>query len=379
MTDWRPDRPYDALPPVPRQALETRAVLRACIEARAALAELKQATELVPNAAVLINTLPLLEAQASSAIENVVTTADALYRHLDSEASAEPATREALRYREALMEGYRSLPRRPLGTRTAELVCGRIKGTDMAVRRVPGTALVDRSSNSVVYTPPEGEALIRSLLADWERVLHEWHDIDPLIRMAAAHYQFEAIHPFTDGNGRTGRVLNTLHLVDQGLLPMPVLYLSRHLIEHRSDYYQLLHAVTAEGAWEAWLLFMLEAVQETATWTLAKIGAIRELMAATSTFVRRRLPKAYSAELMEVLFTQPYCRIKNVVDAGIVERQAASRYLKSLASIGVVREEASGREKLFVNTRMLRLLTGESNSFEGFEQARPFTRAPLAS
>lgn len=367
MTAWQPERPYNALPPVHKAALETKPVLRACIEARAALAELKQATELVPNPGILINTLPLLEAQASSAIENVVTTADALYRHLDAEGQPDPATREALRYREALMEGFRSLAHRPLGTVTAELVCSRIKGAEMRVRRVPGTALMDRASDRIVYTPPEGEDRIRSLLAHWERVLHAWHDVDPLLRMAAAHYQFEAIHPFTDGNGRTGRVLNTLHLVERGLLRLPVLYMSRYLVQRRSDYYRLLLAVTTDAAWEPWLEFMLQGVEETSVWTLAKIAAIRNLTSATSDFVRIKVPKVYSAELMDVLFTQPYCRIRNVVSAGIVERQAASRYLKRLASAGVLREEAAGREKLFVNVRLLRLLTGETNTFEPFD------------
>lgn len=364
MPSWRPDQPYNHLPPLPPSAdLETRPVLKQCIAARAALAELKQAAELIPNSAMLINTLPLLEARASSEIENIVTTADALFQHLHAEAGADPATREALRYQLALLEGVRALSTRPLATGTAESICTQIKGAEMRVRKVPGTALVNQMTGEVIYTPPEGEARLRDLLANWERFLHMEVGIDPLVRMAAAHYQFEAIHPFTDGNGRTGRVLNSLFLVDQGLLPLPILYLSRYIIANKTDYYALLLAVTRDGAWEPWLLYVLRAVEDTAAWTTAKIGAIRTLAAHTADHVRRRLPKIYSRELVDVIFEQPYCRIVNVVDAGIAERQAASRYLKALATIGVLRERAVGREKLFVHPKLMAVLTHDDNDF----------------
>ena len=265
-------------------------VLKQCVTARAALAELKQAAALIPNPAMLINTLPLLEARASSEIENIVTTADKLFRHLQADSGADPATREALRYRRALLEGVKALKTRPLTTGTAESICTRIKGVEMSVRKVTGTALANDATGEVVYTPPEGEARIRDLLANWERFLHEEETLDPLVRMAAAHYQFEAIHPFTDGNGRTGRVLNSLFLVEQGLLPLPILYLSRYIIAHKADYYRLLLAVTREGAWEPWLLYMLRAVEDTAGWTTAKIGAVRKLAAGTAEYVRAKLP-----------------------------------------------------------------------------------------
>ncbi len=184
--------------------------------------------------------------------------------------------------------------------------------------------------------------------------------------MAAAHYQFEAIHPFTDGNGRTGRVLNSLFLVEQGLLPLPILYLSRFIIANKADYYRLLLAVTREGAWESWLFYMLRAVEDTAVWTVAKIGAIRALATHTADHVRRRLPKIYSRELVDIVFEQPYCRIANLVEAGVAERQAASRYLKALASIGVLREQTFGREKLFVHPKLMTLLTHDLNGFEPY-------------
>jgi Fic family protein len=372
-SQWRPDRPYNDLPRLPPNIdLETKPVLKQCIRARAALAELNQSAELIPNGAILINTLPLLEARASSEIENIVTTADKLFRHLQAEGTADPATREALRYRRALLEGFATLEKRPLCTRTAEIVCTEIKGTEISVRRVPGTALVNLVSNEVIYTPPETESRIRELLANWEQFLHaadplHADTLDPLIRMSAAHYQFEAIHPFTDGNGRTGRVLNSLFLVEQGLLPMPILYLSRYIIAHKSDYYRLLLDITRkndQSGWEQWLLFMLRGVEETATWTAAKISAIRDLAEEAVRLVRETLPKIYSRELMDVVFEQPYCRISNVVEAEIAGRQAASRYLKALVSIGMLREQVFGREKLFVNVKLLELLTRDENGID---------------
>jgi len=264
---WRADRPYEELPRLPPEGeLETKPVLKESIEARAALGELKQAVELIPNPHMLINTLPLLEAQASSEIENIVTTADELFRHLESASAADPATKEALRYREALLEGARERARLPLGTRLAESICSKIKGTEMRVRKVPGTALVNAGTGEVVYTPPVGEGYLRDLLANWERFLHEEASLDPLVRLAVGHYQFEAIHPFTDGNGRTGRVLNSLFLVERGLLPVPVLYLSRYIIGHKEDYYGRLLDVTRRGTWEPWLLFQLRGIAETAVW-----------------------------------------------------------------------------------------------------------------
>ncbi len=367
-SQWRPDRPYNDLPRLPPNIdLETKPVLKQCIRARAALAELKQSAELIPNGAILINTLPLLEARASSEIENIVTTADKLFRHLQAEGTADPATREALRYRRALLEGFATLENRPLCTRTAEIVCTEIKGTEISVRRVPGTALVNQVSNEIIYTPPETESRIRELLANWEQFLHAADTLDPLIRMSVAHYQFEAIHPFTDGNGRSGRVLNSLFLVEQGLLPMPILYLSRYIIGHKSDYYRLLLDITRkndQAGWEQWLLFMLRGVEETATWTAAKISAIRDLAEEAVRLVRETLPKIYSRELIDVVFEQPYCRISNVVEAEIAGRQAASRYLKALVSIEMLREQAFGREKLFVNVKLLDLLTRDEDGVD---------------
>lgn len=363
MNLFDPKQPYNALPQLPPTAdIESKTMLKACIEARAALAELKSVGALIPNQAVLINSIPLLEAQASSEIENIVTTSDALFRYAQLEDQAEdPATKEALRYRSALQQGFASLSERPLSTNTAISVCSRIKNVDMQIRRGPGTALANAATGEVIYTPPAGESVLREKLANWEPFIHDATGIDPLIRMAVAHYQFEAIHPFTDGNGRTGRVLNLLMLVEHGLLDLPVLYLSRYILRHRADYYRGLLAVTTDGAWEGWIGFMLAAVTDTARWTSAKIRAVQQLNTAATAFVRDRAPKIYSRELVDMLFVQPYCRIQNLVEADIAKRQTASVYLKQLAALGMLREIKVGREKLFIHPNFVRLITSEDH------------------
>jgi len=367
-----PAKPYNTLPPLPPKAdIESRAILKACIEARAAVAALKQACTLIPNAGVLINTIPLMEAQASSEIENIVTTTDELFRHAQNGAqAADSNTKEALRYRTALRQGVDSLHNRPLCTATAEAVCTTIKDVVMTVRRVPGTTLSNRATGKVIYTPPAGEALLREKLANWERFIHEDTEIDPLIRMAVAHYQFEAIHPFTDGNGRTGRILNQLMLVEQKLLDMPVLYLSRYIIANRNDYYQLLLGVTEKAAWEKWILYMLKGISETATWTGEKINAVRMLMTHTADHVRESLPKVYSRELVELTFVQPYCRIQNLVESGLGHRETASKYLKDLAQLGVLQEVQSGREKLFIHPKFVQLLKSNTHEFPSYDKPR---------
>ncbi len=376
MAKFDPCRPYNALPLLPPTAdIETRAILKACIDARAALAALKQAGGLIPNQTVLINTIPLMEAQASSEIENIVTTADTLFKYaaINSD-NADPATREALRYRTALRQGVASLKTRPLITSTAVIVCTTIKGVEMEIRRVPGTKLENKATGEIIYTPPEGEPLLRDKLANWERFMHDQPEIDPLIRMAVAHYQFEAIHPFTDGNGRTGRILNQLMLIEQELLDAPVLYLSRFIMRRKADYYQLLLDVTLKGAWEPWILYMLAGVTETARWTNLKIAAIDDLLAHTADYVSEKLPKMYRRELVDLIFVQPYCRIQNVVAAGIAKRQTASDYLKKLIEIGVLRESQVGREKLFVHPKFFELLMSANHQFTRYSDSRKPSR-----
>ncbi|MEY8712825.1 protein adenylyltransferase Fic [Mangrovibacter phragmitis] len=355
--NWDPQTPYNALPVLPPELdrVETRNVLKACISARAAIAELKTAGELIPDQGLLINILPMLEAKDSSRIENIVTTSDQLFQYADHADKADPATKEALRYRTALYDGFTHLETCPLCTNTAVAICTKLRAVQTDVRKTPGTVLRDQN-NKVVYTPPVGEDAIRNLLANWEQFIHSEDDLDPLVKMAIAHYQFECIHPFPDGNGRTGRILNILYLIQEELLSLPILYLSRFILERRDDYYTLLRKVTAEGDWESWILFMLNAVESASRWTTSKISVIRALMAEIAAFVREKLPKIYTHELIQALFAQPYCRIENLVGRGVAKRQTASVYLKQLVDIGVLEEMAVGREKLYINTRLLQEL-----------------------
>lgn len=364
MAEFDPKLPHNALPdlPPPVELIESKEILKKCINARVALAELKQAAELIPNAAVLVNTLPLLEAQASSEIENIVTTTDKLFEFADiAEDRADAATKEALRYRTALYEGTKMVQRGMLTTDMAIQICSTIKGIDLDIRAESGTRLKNRMSNEVIYTPPVGQKLLIEKLDNWADFMQSSTDIDPLVRLAVQHYQFEAIHPFADGNGRTGRILNILFLVQQGLLDTPILYLSRYIISHKAAYYRLLQNVTREQAWSAWIMFVLEGVEETCTWTTDKIKAIRELMEHTAEYVQSKLPKIYTWELVELLFKQPYCRIGNLVDANVAKRQTASVYLKQLCDVGILKEIKSGRENIFVHPKYIELLTGEEN------------------
>lgn len=371
MMSWNATVPYNELPLLPPNCeIDTKNVLRQCIRSKSALAELKQAAELIPNQSMLINTLPIMEAQASSEIENIVTTNDELFRYLQvNEGKVDSATKEAMNYREALFRGVQLLAQRPLCTQIAVEVCSTIKSRAMDIRRVPGTALKSAAHGSVIYTPPVGESLIREKLHNWEKFIHSNHyDIDPLIVMAIAHYQFEAIHPFEDGNGRTGRILNSLFLVEKNLLKLPILYLSRYIILHKSDYYRLLLDVTTKNAWEDWVLYMLRGIEETANWTLAKIEAIKQLADYARQYIKQELPTIYSRELVDVLMEQPYTRIANLESAGIAKRQTASRYLQELTRIGVLEERAFGREKLFLHENLMGLLRGENNLFKPYEK-----------
>jgi len=365
MTTFDPTKPYNDLPelPPPVDKVETPRILKKCISARVALAELRQAAELIPNSAVLVNALPLLEARASSEIENIVTTTDKLFEFVDeSTTRADGATKEALRYRTAMFEGARAVQKGKLTAATALSICRTIKDDNkIDVRANSGTSLKNNATGKTIYTPPEGQDLLKAKLANWESFLHDDSDLDPLIRAAVQHYQFEAIHPFVDGNGRTGRIVNVLYLVDQGLLDKPILYLSRYIIGHKADYYRLLLEVTTDGAWEPWILYLLEGIEDTCLWTTDKIRSIRELMRHTAQFIQQELPKIYSWELVELLFTQPYCRIANVVNAKLAQRQTASVYLKELAKIGILNEVKSGRESLFVHPKYIELLTGDEN------------------
>lgn len=357
MSPWQSDVPYNELPqPPPVESLETRRVLKAGIGANAGLAQLDQAAASIPNPTVLINTIPLLEAQASSAIENIVTTTDALFRHLDDASGADPATKETLRYRTALRVGFERTVERGLTSGTASAVCSTIKGREMDLRALPGTRIGNPATGEITYSPPEGRARITEMVSQWERFVHSEDGMDPLVRMATAHYQFEAIHPFTDGNGRTGRILNVLILVEAGLLRQPLLYLSRYIIETKSDYYRLLLAVTAEGAWEEWILYILTGIEQTSRSTVRKIGAIRELQDDFGRRARMASKGGSDSEFQSVLFEQPYCRIRTVMERCRVSRPTATSWLNALVKADLLLDYKLGRDRLFVNREFLELL-----------------------
>lgn len=373
-----PQRPYNDLPPLPPKTdVETRAVLRKWGLARTALAEMRLAGPLIPDPAVLISSIPLLEAKDSSEIENIVTTNDALFREASlGDEEGDPATKEALRYRTALYHGLDLIKKRPLATRTAVEVCQLVTGVQLDIRATPMN-LKNRHTGEIIYTPPEGPDRLHNLLTNWERYLHDEENdpLDPLIRMAILHYQFEAIHPFPDGNGRTGRILNVLALIQSDLLDQPTLYLSRHILRTRGDYYRLLGRVTSHQEWEPWILYVLTAVETTSKWTTKKIKAIRALMNHADQAVRTQAPKAYSHDLLQLIFSLPYTRIGNLIDRGIAKRQTASVYLKQLVNLEVLVEEKVGRDKIFVNRKYLDLLSSEEHTFRPYSQQAAETPA----
>lgn len=344
------NQPYNDLPLLPpAMELETKAVLKQAIAANRVLANLRGLAAQIPNQGVLINSIVLQEARLSSDIENIVTTNDELYRaDADADGKTDPHTKEVLRYRQALNFGFRQLKERPISTNLFIDIVRTIKQVDLGVRRVPNTALKN-ALNEVVYTPPVGEVVIREKLANLEQFIHAQDDLDPLVKMAVMHYQFEAIHPFEDGNGRTGRILNLLYLVEQGLLDIPVLFLSRYIIANKPGYYEGLRGVTERQDWESWILYMLRAVESTAQQTFDQVTRIRLLMEQVREQVQQQAPGIYSKDLIEAIFQHPYTKIQFLVDANIAKRQTASSYLQTLAGLGVLRSIKHGREMYYIN------------------------------
>lgn len=358
MSAWAPETPYNDLPDLPDwDLLETKSVLKSTASARAAIAALNQAARSMPNPTVLINTIPLLEAQASSEIENVVTTTDRLFKFSSSTTNAaDSATREALRYRRALYEGFVNLRQRAVLTpATAMEICSTIKMRTMSLRDGPGTYIGNPITKRAIYTPPDSEPVIREKLDHWAQFVNSPSSVDPLVKMAAAHYQFEAIHPFEDGNGRTGRVLNVLSLVADDVLVLPILYLSRFIIMNKSEYYRRLLAVTADGDWDGWLIFMLEGMRQTADFTLDQIAAFRGLHEEFKEHLRA-LFNGVNADLLEVLFEQPYCRTQDVVGRCHVSRPTAANWLKTLVEAGHLQSLKEGKERLYINHQFLEML-----------------------
>lgn len=355
------NQPFNHLPALPPAAdVETAAILKKAITASRALAELKGMAERMPNQAMLIDSLVLQEARASSEIENILTTNDEIYKAASDEAQpASPEAKEVLRYRQALNHGFRQIKERPLTSSLFIEIAQIIKQAEFSVRRTPGTRIAN-SLGETIYTPPEGESIIRDKLRDLENFMHAEDGpggLDVLVKLALMHYQFEAIHPFPDGNGRTGRILNILFLVERGLLNLPVLYLSRYIIDHKPAYYEGLRRVTEEGAWSDWVLYMLDAVEQTSLRTRQQITDILALMETVREQVQREAPSVYSKDLIEQIFRQPYCKIQFLERAGMGTRQTCSKYLRELERLGILQGQKMGREIYFINRKLFELLT----------------------
>jgi Fic family protein len=356
--DMNPDQPYNELPTLPPLiALETSSTLKKAIIANRRLAELKGLVNSIPNQSILVDGIVLQEAKLSSEIENIVTTNDELYMAAaDEKLATNPHAKEVLRYRQALWHGVKSLKKKPLATNLFIEIAEVIKGKNIGIRRVPGTKIAS-SKGETIYTPPEGESIIRDKLGNLESFIHADDGIDPLIKLAAIHYQFEAIHSFVDGNGRTGRIINILFLVEKGLLDSPILFLSHYILRSKSEYYAGLRGVTEKNEWDTWVLYMLNAIEMTALDTIKKANNILSAIEKTQNLVHAKAKKIYSKDLVEVIFQHPYCKIKFLESAGIAKRQTAATYLQALEEIGILKCVKVGRELYYINQNLVKILS----------------------
>lgn len=355
----------NTLPPLPLPAsvaLETAEVLRQASKAHRQLAELKGAAGTIPNESILIDTLALQEAKDSSAVENIVTTDDEIFQGDEITAQfPSVAAKEVHNHAAALRLGFERLRKQGLLRLDDVLdIQGTLLGTRMGLRVRPGTVLKNQDTGEVVFEPPQDAEEIARLMGNFLEHFHRGDsasELDPLVRMAVLHHQFESIHPFYDGNGRTGRILNLLHLVLHGLLELPVLYLSRYIVRDKAEYYRRLQGVRDTGGWESWVLYMLRAVEETSRQTLGQVHHIRELVQSTKHRLRRELPKIYSQDLLNNLFRHPYTKIEFVERDLGVSRPTAVRYLEQLTEKGFVRKMKLGRTNFFVNEPLYKLLS----------------------
>ncbi len=358
MSNFNRKQPYNSLPLLPPQKdLETKEVLLRTISASRALARLNGAIINLPNPRLFLGTIHLQEAKASSEIENIITTNDDLYKSIVADKKHEnAATKEVLSYKEALWLGLEWLNERQFITTNLCIEIVRcIKQNSAGIRVTPGTTL-SNAHGEVIYTPPEGEDLLREKLKNLEVFINEDKSFDPLIKLALIHYQFEAIHPFSDGNGRTGRILLLLFLRLENLLNVPALYLSGYIIKNKLEYYQKLRAITEKGDWENFILYMLDMIETTSREGLTKLEKILKLMEQISSEIKQKLPKAYSKELVEILFKLPYTKRRNLIDAGLGTSKTVGNYLNSLEEKGFLKSSKVGKEKLFLNYRLMEIL-----------------------
>ncbi|MDM8545174.1 Fic family protein [Candidatus Venteria ishoeyi] len=353
MSDWQPA----ALPPA--LELETKAVLKQAALAHRYLAELKGVGATIPNETILINTLTLQEARDSSAVENIITTQDALFRaELQTEVFANTATKEVQNYANALRTGFELVRHGKILTLNhIKQIQSELEGNNAGFRRQAGTALKNQRTGETVYTPPQHPDDINRLMDNLEQYINndELSDVDPLIKMAVIHHQFESIHPFYDGNGRTGRIINVLYLVCKDLLQLPILYLSRYVIENKDDYYQYLQQVRDANDWESWVLFMLKGIADTAQKTIHLVHDIKQLMQDYKHRIRAELPKVYSQDLLNNLFKHPYTKIEFVMDDLRVSRATATSYLDKLVEAGFLEKLKIGRSNYYLNKPLYKI------------------------
>ncbi len=339
--------------------LESKAILKKALEANKALAELKGMARSIPNQAILINALALQEAKDSSEIENIVTTHDELYRAMVSSSNVSNAAKEVQRYREALYKGFALIgEHKLLLKRHIVEIQSILEENDAGIRTQIGTALRNERTGEVVYMPPQDHETIQNLMNNLEQYINDpmLDEYDPLVKMAIIHYQFESIHPFYDGNGRTGRIINILYLILNDLLELPVLYLSSYIIRTKADYYRLLNTVRTENAWEEWILYLLEGIKQTSLESVHLIEGITSLISQTKHELREKLPKLYSKDLLELLFRYPYTKIGFLVDELGVTRKTAGLYLRAIEEAEILESVKMGRDVYFVNRRLFELL-----------------------
>lgn len=345
----------------PASEVETKAVLKKAAEAHRHLAELKGVAASIPNQNILIDTLSLREARESSAIENIISTYDEVFQSNPHTSSyITPEAKEVHAYSRALKKSFGMVQEQGLITNNIILeIQEEIEHNKAGFRKLPGTKLLNQLTGEIVYEPPQDYEIIVKLMSNLEAFINDdaLSDADPLVKMAIIHHQFESIHPFYDGNGRTGRIINILYLIKNDLLSLPVLYLSRYIIRHKSDYYKLLQQVRKNENWEPWILFMLEAVIETAKSTVEVITIMRNIMQEFKQTIRNEAPKLYSQDLLNNLFRNPYTKIEYIMQDLQVSRNTAIRYLEQLEKMGLVEKKKIGRDNFFINQKLLRMLT----------------------
>lgn len=355
---------FEIQPLPPKSLSESNAILKKLASAHRYLAELKGVAATIPNQGILINTLALQEAKDSSAVENIITTHDELYKaQLLADTLQTAETKEVENYAAALKHGFDLVKKNRVLTANHILeIQKRLEKNDAGFRKLAGTALVHDLTGETVYTPPQDYETILRLMDNLVAYINEreLHEADPLVKMAVIHFQFESIHPFYDGNGRTGRIINILYLVLEGLLSIPVLYLSRYIIAHKAEYYHLLQAARDTGEWEAWVLFMLDAVESTARETISLVEGIRNLMLDYKHRIRANYPKLYSQDLINNLFRHPYTKIEFLMTDINVSRLTAAKYLDTLAEGGFLKKEKIWRSNYYINLPLFDLLTGAS-------------------